>query len=205
MIVGAYPSARFATIGGERDVPVGDNLGPFENERWFDGSRVRVQPSAAELEELYLLPLGLERSRCWITDLVKVFLFKDGHRKKYTDLGAVVPRGYERERFEELGRESLPWLVEEVAVSAPRVVVTLGREVAGIIRGVTGAKSRNELLRERAKAVRYGKVEVPTLHLAHPGIMMRPRGARWKQEHVQERVPALRALLDEVGFTSDAH
>lgn len=42
-IIGAYPSARFEVIRGENDVPVGDNLGPFEPERYFDGARVRTQ------------------------------------------------------------------------------------------------------------------------------------------------------------------
>src|SRR4051812_10265360 len=31
-IIGAYPSARFGVMGGERDVPMADNLGPFEPE-----------------------------------------------------------------------------------------------------------------------------------------------------------------------------
>ena len=77
--LGAYPSARFAMINGISDVPVADNLGPFESERWFDGARVRQQPSARELHELFLGPLKLDRASCWITDLVKVFLFKPGH------------------------------------------------------------------------------------------------------------------------------
>ena len=76
-VIGAYPSARFHQIDGVNDVPIADNLGPFESERWFDGIRVREQPSAAELHDLFLKPLGVPREECWITDLVKVFLFKD--------------------------------------------------------------------------------------------------------------------------------
>ncbi len=63
-ILGAYPSAQFESVGGENDVPVGDNLGPFEPQRYFDGSRVRTQASADELAEVYLAPLGIERSAC---------------------------------------------------------------------------------------------------------------------------------------------
>jgi hypothetical protein len=29
-VIGAYPSAQFESVEGENDVPVGDNLGPFE-------------------------------------------------------------------------------------------------------------------------------------------------------------------------------
>ncbi|HHH31150.1 MAG TPA: hypothetical protein ENK57_22765 [Polyangiaceae bacterium] len=200
MIVGAYPSARFATIAGDRDVPVADNLGPFETERWFDGSRVREQPSAAELEELVLAPLELPRTLCWITDLVKVFLFKPGHRKKYERLGATVPAGYMREQFEELGERSLPWLEEEVAVARPRLLLTLGREVAGIVRGVKGDKARNRLLGAPVEPVRFGSVEVPTAHLAHPGILMRPTGKHWKRAHLEERVPLLRRFMRAEGL-----
>jgi hypothetical protein len=92
-ILGAYPSARFESVGGENDVPVGDNLGPFEPERYFDGSRVRTQASADELAEFFLAPLEIKRSECWVTDIVKVFLFKEGHRAKYKRLGTVPPLG----------------------------------------------------------------------------------------------------------------
>ena len=77
-IIGAYPSAQFATIGSERDVPVGDNCGPFSTERYFDGSRVRTVASGYELEKAYLAPLGLQREQCWITDLVRVFCSRKG-------------------------------------------------------------------------------------------------------------------------------
>ena len=92
-MIGAYPSARFQQIDGIRDVPVGDNLGPFESERWFDGVRVRKQRSAIELEKLFLIPMDVDRAQCWITNLVKVFLFKKGHRKKYEQLKASPPAG----------------------------------------------------------------------------------------------------------------
>ena len=107
-------------------MPVADNLGPFESERWFDGSRVRKQPSARELEELFLQPLSVARETCWITDLVKVFLFKKGHISRYEKLNAVAPAGYVRERFFELGKKSLPWLEKELMTAKPSFVITLG-------------------------------------------------------------------------------
>lgn len=45
MIVGAYPSAKFYTVGITIDVPLSDNDSPFSNESYFDGSRVRTIPS----------------------------------------------------------------------------------------------------------------------------------------------------------------
>jgi uracil-DNA glycosylase len=172
-IIGAYPSARFGVMGGERDVPMADNLGPFEPERYYDGERIRVQNSAAELEENYLKPLGVPRGECWITDLVKVFLFKEGHRKKYAALGAEPPRGYEREAFENLGEKSLPWIERELRLSKPKLVITLGAEVAGIVTKTRGDAARTKLLSGEVRALRIGGVDVEVVHLPHPGIVMR--------------------------------
>ena len=64
-IIGPYPTARFVTIEGKRDVPVGDINRPFSDERYFDGSRIRAVKSGEELEMAYLKPLGLDREQYW--------------------------------------------------------------------------------------------------------------------------------------------
>lgn len=204
-IIGAYPSARFETVGGENDVPVGDNLGPFEPERYFDGARVRVQASAAELKTFYLDPLGIDRGSCWVTDIVKVFLFKDGHRDKYRRLGVTPLEGYERERFEELAIKSLPWIEKEVAVARPKLVITLGAEIAGLLRRVSNTQKRNALLGPVPAKLEIGTTEVPAVHLAHPGIVMR-RGDDgrnpWPRLHTDEHIPKLREWLASEGIVT---
>lgn len=180
-IIGAYPSARFGSLNGERDVPMADNLGPFEPERYFDGERVRVQNSAAELQEHFLTPLGLSRDKCWVTDLVKVFLFKKGHREKYDRLDALVPAGYRREDFETLGQKSLPWIERELRIASPSLVVTLGSEVAGILTRTPSLAGRTKLLSGTVYRVKLGATEVNVAHLPHPGILMRKgAGAEWR-------------------------
>lgn len=198
-ILGAYPSARFVQIGRISDVPVADNLGPFENERWFDGVRIRKQPSAREVHDLFLTPLGISRSCCWITDLVKVFLFKTGHKKRYAGLDATPPSGYERERFAELAKKSIPWLERELEAAKPKLMITLGREVAGVLHGVTSPTAQNRLLNPDAAPMRFGRIEVPVVHCAHPGILMR-RGPRnpWPDRHDNEFIPALRRAVDDI-------
>ncbi len=202
MILGAYPSARFASVGGKRDVPVGDNLGPFEPERYFDGDRVRTQKSADELKELFLKPWNVSRNKCWVTDLVKVFLFKPGHRAKYTDFGATTPAGYDREAFEALAQRSIPWLAREVQVAKPKLMLTLGAEVAGILRGVKGQRGRNALLGPDVTTLSLDGVEVPTVHLAHPGILMRGASERnpWPAR-TREHVEALKVTMAAIGVT----
>lgn len=180
-VLGAYPSARFGAFRGERDIPVADNLGPFERERYFDGERVRVQNSAEELQELLLGPLGVPRSDCWVTDLVKVFLFKKGHSAKYDRLGGKAPVGYTREAFQALGEKSLPWIEREVRVSQPTLLITLGAEVAGIVTGTRSAAARTRLLDGEVRPLQFRGVEVSVAHLPHPGILMREvAGAGWR-------------------------
>ena len=199
-IVGAYPSARFELLGGVPDVPVADNLGPFQNERWFDGSRVREQPSARELDELFLAPLGLDRAACWITDLVKVFLFKEGHVKRYRKLDATAPAGYERERFYELGKRSVAVLEDELRLARPRLVITLGAEVAGVLRGVRSWSAQVAQLVSCVRELTVGDTVVEAMHCAHPGNLMRNHARNpWPSRHRNEFLPALEQAIRRVG------
>jgi uracil-DNA glycosylase len=205
-ILGAYPSARFGVVNGITDVPVADNLGPFESERWFDGSRVRHQPSAHELDELFLKPLLLRRSDCWITDLVKVFLFKPGHVNRYRDekIAAEAPAGYTRDRFFELGSnsENLKWLEKELLVAKPSYMITLGAEVAGVLRGVSSSEAQTKLLSPESVPLSIGSASVHVMHCAHPGILMRKEDPRnpWPLRHRDEFIPALKRAQQEFGF-----
>jgi hypothetical protein len=194
--LGAYPSARFILYNKVLDVPAGDNLGPFENERWFDGSRVRVQPSARELNDYFINPLKLTRELCWVTDLVKVFLFKEGHLARYTKLGVNPPVGYERSRFDELGVLSLPWIRKELALAQPKLIISLGAEVAGVLRGVKPGAKQTALLQPEVKALEIDGISVPTIHCAHPGILMRPSDRNlWPERHKYEFIPAIQKHL----------
>jgi hypothetical protein len=106
MILGTYPSAKFHTINNITDVPVADNDSPFSHESYFDGSRVRIIPSGKELNEVILRKIGVDRSDCWITDLVKLFLFKEGHVEGYIKLGKTDIEE-NRSKFEKYAKKSL--------------------------------------------------------------------------------------------------
>lgn len=195
-ILGAYPSAKFMAKDGLTDVPGGDNRGPFEEERWFDGRRVRLQDSAQELRRFLLDPMGVDREDCWITDLVKVFLFKPGHVARYEKLGAAVPKGYTRDRFFELAEASLPWLSRELEAARPRLVVTLGAEVAGVLHGRRSANAQKALLQPEVIDLEIGGRDYRVVHCAHPGILMREAPNNpWPERHRGEFVPVLRKAL----------
>jgi len=132
MIIGAYPTAHFQTVKSIPDVPVEDHLYPFSSEKYFDGSSIRTVKSGEELEEYYLKDLGIKREQCWITDLVKVFLFKKGHIDRYIKLGFknLSPN---RHKFKEYAIRSLPFIEAEIKLATPNVILTLGAEVTSVI------------------------------------------------------------------------
>jgi hypothetical protein len=125
MIVGAYPSAKFFTVNGVLDTPLYDNDSPFSNETYFDGSRTRTIPSGQELNEVILKQIGVKRADCWITDLVKVFLFKQRHIDRYNRL-SKTGMVENRSRFSEYALRSIAWLAKEIEIACPYAIILLG-------------------------------------------------------------------------------
>lgn len=124
MIIGAYPSARFeiykSTDGNKhRLIPIADNLQPFADEEYFDGIRVRQLESGKGLMEHLLNPLNIRPSDCWITDLVKVFLYKDTHREAISNVFPDFQVPVLRNRFKKIGELSLKWIQEEIEFAIP--------------------------------------------------------------------------------------
>lgn len=195
MIVGAYPSARFesrpsqASPGRRRLVPVADNLQPFNYEQYFDGVRVRTLESGSGLREYLLSPLGLTIEQCWVTDLVKVFLYKPEHVDSCGDACPGVKIHELRTRFMALAGESLKWLAEECLLCRPRLVVTLGQEVAQVVSGERNATAADLLRRD---VQRPSSIGYPTVYLPHPDACRRSEG--WRGV-MRGHVPLLRALL----------
>lgn len=199
-IIGAYPSAKFASIDSERDVPVNDLICPFSSERYFDGSRVRTVASGSELEETYLKPLGLKREQCWITNIVRIFLFKEGHVKKYRRLGCEWPERETRSDFENYAQKGLHWLEEELSIAKPKIINTFGAEVAGILQGIKTQKKRNLLLGGDIKEIELDSTTYPIIHFAHPGIVMRASSERnpWPRLHREVHIPEAKRSLAEL-------
>ena len=196
MIVGAYPSARFESRaslnnpGRNRLIPVADNLQPFGDEEYFDGVRVRRLESAHGLRHYLLDPLGLTPEECWITDLVKVFLYKPEHVDSIGDVLPDFPVPQLRRSFRLLGEKSLPWLQEECRLCKPKLVITLGEEVAQVVSGERNAKA-DDLL-NRPVSSYEGTSQHPTLHLPHPDACR--RSEKWRQ-NLSERLEIIKQLI----------
>ena len=171
MIVGAYPSAKFYTVNGVADTPMADNDSPFSNESYFDGSRVRTIPSGKELNEVILEKIGVNRSDCWITDLVKVFLFKEGHIKRYEKLGKTNLTE-NRNKFIEYAEKSLVWLEREIEICNPKIIILLGLEVTKVFFSLTDTTSL-QYLNGSTKTKIINGIDRKIICLPHPGILMK--------------------------------
>ncbi|MDD5363529.1 MAG: hypothetical protein PHN88_15510 [Ignavibacteria bacterium] len=184
MIVGAYPSAKFFTLksGTEKitDVPLSDNDSPFSNEMYFDGSRVRTIPSGKELNEVILEKIGVKREDCWITDLVKVFLFKVGHINRYNIFGKYDFQE-NRSKFSGYAEKSMGFLEMEIEIANPFVIVLLGLEVVSCIFDISSEDAKRYLTGNIEKKI-INNVERNFICLPHPGILMKPAGKNpWPQ------------------------
>lgn len=198
MIVGTYPSAKFFTINGIADTPMMDNDSPFSNESYFDGSRVRTIPSGYELAEHYLQPLGIPRESCWITDLVKVFLFKEGHAERYRKLGVTVTEN--RSRYAVYAQKSIPWLAEEVRLAQPRAAILLGLEVVSILFGIS-EKAAKRLLDGHCRSLVIDGTELNAVCLPHPGIIMKRSATNpWPERFEREIRPTAYEELRRLGL-----
>ena len=185
MVIGAYPTAHFNTIKGIRDVPIEDHLYPFSNEKYFDGGTVRSVKSGQELEDFYFSKLCVKREQCWITDLVKVFLFKEGHIKKYQQLGYNKQKET-RSQFKQFAKKSIPHLHKEIELAKPKVILTLGSEVASIVLNVSENKAK-QLMKAEAIEYKLNDNTYTLFALPHPGIIMRNSEVAIKWQKVLEQ------------------
>lgn len=149
----------------------------------MDNVELPFDPSTASGKELdghYLEQMGIDRSQCWITNLVRTFLFKQGHVDKYERLGCTNLPPETWKKFKKLARSdiNLHWLQRELDLARPRVLITLGAEVAGVLHKITAHAARDQLLNGEPHRVNIGSNSYTSFHLAHPGIVMR-RG--WKR------------------------
>ncbi len=127
MVIGPFPAARFYFVDNIPDVPLYDTTAPFSLEPYYDGSRVRSSFTGQELTDVILETLEVKRKDCWMTSLVKVFLFDEDHVKKYHRLGKEIREN--RSRYMDYANRSLPWIRQEIEIANPKAIILLGPEV----------------------------------------------------------------------------
>lgn len=197
-IVGLYPALtrtkRYASSDGPRLLPVEVESHSFE------GSR-----SAAEIHAKYLAPLKLDRKQVFFIDLYPYYLANARVGKnKRTMWDNVVT--YKRETKKKVAVQCRPSDDEMVKLCSalpgnkerladyfgrckPRLVITLGNEVAAFARGLRSATKAQEYLYDPSPTPDYtnafGPNHLRVVHCAHPGILMSPQGAEWNRKHAE--------------------
>ncbi len=127
MVIGPYPAAKVYFVNDIPDVPLYDGTAPFSIEPYYDGSRVRSSFTGQELSEVILETIGITREQCWLTSLVKVFLFDDDVVKKYHRLGKEIKEN--RSKYMDYANRSLKWIRQEIEIANPIAIILLGAEV----------------------------------------------------------------------------
>lgn len=127
MIIGPQPAAKVFFEKNIPDVPLMDATAPFSIEPYYDGNRVRSSYTGQELSEIILETLEIPREKCWLTTLVKVFLFDEDHVKKFRRLGKDIEAS--KSKYNEYAQKSLVWIRDEIEIANPKVIILLGPEV----------------------------------------------------------------------------
>jgi hypothetical protein len=192
MIIGAYPSAKFECIKGKsgryRLIPVANNLHPFAIEHYYDGLQKRELRSGEALLKYYLAPFGLTIEKCWVTDLVKVFLYKAEHREAIHDAFEDFNVPVLRDQFKQIGgmEENLRWIHEEIKLCNPKCIISLGEEVSQVL--LNTDKHADKLLTPDVKSLNG----YPLVCCPHPEACS--RSAKWERV-AGELEPVIDVLL----------
>ena len=113
-------------------------------------------------------------------------------------MGCDWPERETRSEFENYAEQGLHWLEEELSLADPKVIITLGAEVAGILQKVKTPKKRNLLLGGDIKEFELGSTTYPVIHFAHPGIVTRASSERnpWPRLHREVHIPQAKRSLE---------
>lgn len=141
MIIGPQPTAKVFFVDDIPDVPLYDATAPFSIEPYYDGNRVRSSYTGQELSEVILETLEIKREHCWLSSLVKVFLFDDDHVKKYHRLGKEITAN--RSLYSEYALKSMPWLRQELEIANPKAIILLGPEVISSLLLISEEEAKN--------------------------------------------------------------
>src|SRR5690606_20336302 len=112
MVIGFHPLAKLYDVGEQKSVPLYSADFPFGEEQYFDGKHVVKVPGREDLK-VVLEKIGINREDCWLTTLIKIYLFNSKDVAKYNSLGnfKIAPDEF---NFKEYGAKSVPWIQQEV-------------------------------------------------------------------------------------------
>ncbi|NLZ72372.1 MAG: hypothetical protein GX905_00895 [Bacteroidales bacterium] len=175
-VVGDFPTAKIATIKGVPNVPIANSDGPLIDEVYYKGNQLYENLMAKDLQECLLDEIGVSYKDCWLTNLVKVYLFTSLDVKKYEKLGkTILPT---RNAFASYAQKSMKWLDEEIEICDPELIITLGAAPAQYLIKTTQARSVS-LLDGLLRSYDVNGKQYPLISLPHPRILSRKKSKSW--------------------------
>ena len=169
MVIGFHPLAKTYEVQDQKDVPLYSASFPYAGEQYFDGREVR-SVGGSEYLDIVLQKLGIERSSCWITTLIKLYLFSSKDVIKYNELGSfkVAPDEF---NYKEWGEKSLPWLETEVSLANPQIIILSGLETISLFFDMSPTKAKH-LIDGELRELKFGRRRIPTLCLQEMELMV---------------------------------
>lgn len=196
MVVGFHPAAKTYEVKEQKEVPLYSTSLPYSNELYFDGKDVKSAGGGYFLDEV-LARLKIERSHCWITSLIKLYLFSSKDVMKYNALGnfKVAPDEF---NFREWGQKSLPWLEAEIALANPKVMLLSGLETISMFFDVTPTKAKH-LIDGEMRELKFGRKTIPVLCLQEMQLMTNDNKRNpWPEVFERRVVPPAREKLPKL-------
>lgn len=198
MVIGFHPLAKVYEVEGQKDVPLYSANFPFSDEQYFDGKQL-VKTSARKDLVKVLDKLGIQIEDCWITSLIKVYLFSSKDVIKYNELGSykVAPDEF---NFKEYGMKSLPWIQQEISLANPELLVLVGLETISLFYELSPTKAKH-LIDGTLKEYKAGKKNLPVLCLQDPELMTSNNKRNpWPEVFEGKVIPEARKSLKKFSF-----
>ena len=198
MVIGFHPLAKLYDVGEQKAVPLYSAAFPFGEEQYFDGKHVVSIPGRQDLE-VVLGKIGIRLEDCWLTTLIKIYLFSSKDVAKYNSLGnfKVAPDEF---NFKEYGTKSVPWIQQEVNLANPELVVLVGLETISLFYDVSPTKAKH-LIDGELKELKFGRKTVPVLCLQDPELMINNNKRNpWPEVFENKVLPAAKESLKSFSF-----
>lgn len=198
MVIGLHPAAKTYDVEDQKEVPLYSSSFPFSTEQYFDGKRVVRTEGSTELTTV-LQKLGIAREDCWISTLIKMFLFSSKDVSKYNKLGSfrAAPDEF---NFKEYGAKSLPWIEQELAICEPELIILTGLETISLFYDLSPTKAKH-LVDGQLKELQIGRKTIPTLCLQDATLMLNNNKRNpWPEVFENKVLPGAREALKRFSF-----
>lgn len=198
MVIGFHPAARTYEVEGQKDVPLYSTSFPFSEEQYFNGRQVVKAAGSGDLTTV-LQKLGIDREDCWLTTLIKIYLFSSKDVVKYNKLGSykVAPDEF---NFKEYGAKSMPWIEQEAGLASPELVILLGLETISLFYDLSPTKSKH-LIDGELKQLAIGRRNLPALCLQDADLMLNNNKRNpWPEVFENKVLPGAKESLKDFSF-----